>query len=98
MVVRLLDPGQNAEYIQYETVRKTRRFYSNYGHACLGGSGVTFMFTDGAGGRVSNSASNNVWFQKFMTGMYRHMGDEWLHNQAISQYELTTCMDVLELK
>ena len=33
-----------------------------------------------------------------MQGMYRHMGDVWLPNLAISQYELSVCMGVLEAK
>ena len=57
---------------------------SDYAHACPGGSGVTFMSTDGAGGRVSNSASYCVWFHKFMVGIHCCMGDVWLPNRAIS--------------
>ena len=75
-----------------------KSFYSNYAHACPGGTGMTFMSTEGAGARVSNFASNYVWFQKFIQGIHCSMGDVWLPNQAISQYELLACIEVLELK
>ena len=80
MVLRSLDPGRNASHIQYETVRKMRSFYSNYAHVCPEGTGVNFMSLDGGSARVSNAASNGIWFQKFMGGMHRRMGDVWLPN------------------
>ena len=98
MAMWLLDPGQNASHIQYEMVQKMRSFYSNYAHACPGGTGMNFVSSEGASARVSISASNCARFQKFMQGMHRCMGDMWLPNQKISQYELSACMDVLESK
>ena len=98
MVLGSLDPRRNASHIQYETVQKMRSFYSNYAHECPGGTGVNFMSMEGASARVSNAASNCAWFQKFMQGMHCRMGDIWLPNQAISQYEVSACMDVLESK
>ena len=98
MVLRSLDPGRNAPHLQYDTVRKMRSFYSNYAHTCPGGTGANFMSTEGTSARVSNSVSNSDWFQKFMRGMHCRMGDVWLPNQAISQYKLSACMDVLESK
>ena len=56
------------------------------------------MSTEGTSAQVSYSVSNSDWFQKFMRGMHRRMGDMWLPNRAISQYELSACMDVLESK
>ena len=98
IVLQSLEPGGNAPHVQYDMVRKMRSFYSNYAHTCPGGTGANFMSTEGAGARVSNSVSNSDWFQKFMRGMHRRMGDVWLPNQAISQYEMFACMDVLESK
>ena len=98
MVLRSLDPGRNVSHIQFETVRKMRSFYSNYAHACQGGTRSIFMSSEGTGARVSNAASNSIWFQRFMQGIHRRMGDVWVPNRAISQYELSACMDVLDLR
>ena len=56
------------------------------------------MSNEEASTRVSNAASNFVWFQKFMQIIHRCMGDVQLPNQAISQYEFFLCMNVLKLK
>jgi hypothetical protein len=67
--------GQNANTIQFQTVRKVRSFFSNYSHACVGGMGASFTSDDGSGGRVSNSPTNHLWFQRFTQGCHRRMGD-----------------------
>jgi hypothetical protein len=91
-----LDKGQNANTIQYETVRKVRLFFSNYAHACVGGMGASFTSNDGPGGRVSNSPTNHLWFQRFTQGFYRRMGDLWLPNRAVNRHELIACFEILE--
>jgi hypothetical protein len=45
--------GQNANTIQFQTVRKVMLFFSNYSHACVGGMGASFTSDDGSGGQVS---------------------------------------------
>ena len=54
------------------------------------------MSSEGASAYMSNTVSNCVWFQKFMQDIHRCMEDVWLPNQAISQYELSLCINVLE--
>jgi hypothetical protein len=49
-LLRSLDKGQNANTLQYETVRKVRSFFSNYAHACVGGMGLSFTSNDVSGG------------------------------------------------
>jgi hypothetical protein len=95
-LLRSLDKGQNANTLQYETVRKVRSFYSNYAHACVGGMGASFTSDDGSGGRISNSPTNHMWFQRFTQGCHRRMGDLWLPNRAVSRHELVACFEILE--
>ena len=75
MVLQSLDPGRNVSHIQYETVQKMRSLYSSYAHACPGGTGVNFVANKGTSARVSNAASNWIWFQNFMQGMHCRMRD-----------------------
>ena len=60
MVLRSLDPGQNASHIQYEMVQNMQSFYSNYAHTFLGGTGLNFVPSEGTSTCVSNAASNCV--------------------------------------
>ena len=80
MVLWSLDPGQNASHIQYETVEKMRSFYSNYTHACPGGTGVNFVSSEGLNTRMSNAESNCIWFQEYIQGMYCCIREVWLPN------------------
>ena len=96
MVQRSLDPGRNSKMIQYETVRKMRSFVSNLHHASLHGTGATFVSNEGTSSRISNAVTNSLWFQRFMTGMHKRMGDVWIPDRAISQYEMNCCFKVLE--
>ena len=96
MMMHSLDPGKNASRIQYETLRKMRSFFSNFTHFCALGTGPTFMSDDGNSARISYSATNSIWFKRFMQGCHRRMGDVWLPNRAISQYEMKACFEILE--
>jgi hypothetical protein len=95
-LLRSLDKGQNPNTLQYETVRKIRLFFSNYAHTCVGGMGASFTSDDGSGGRVSNSLTNHVLFQRFTQGCHQRIGDLWLPNRAVSQHELIACFEILE--
>jgi hypothetical protein len=97
-LLRSLDKGQNANTLQYETVRKARSFFSNYAYACVGGMGASFTSEDGLGGWVSNSPTNHLWFQRFTQGCHQKMGDLWLPNRVVSWHELIPCFDILEVR
>jgi hypothetical protein len=101
MLLRSKAPRKNTATIQYETLRKQRSFYSNFVHTCQGGGGgvgSTFVKDDGTGASVSNSKTNQLWFKRFMLGCHRRMGDVWMPDRALSQYELGSCFEVLESK
>jgi hypothetical protein len=95
-LLRSIDPGRTTAFIQYETVRKQRSFYSNFVHTCQNGMGATFIKDDGTGASVSNSKSNQPWFKRFMRGVHRRMGDVWLPDRAMSQYEFAACFKLLD--
>jgi hypothetical protein len=71
-----LDPGKNADKIQYETMRKLRSHMSNFVHDMTpGGLGVMFIAEDRKGGMESASPTNSDWFKWFMQGCHKRMGD-----------------------
>jgi hypothetical protein len=51
---------------------------------------------DGTGASVSNSKTNQLWFKRFMLGCHHRMGEVWMPDRALSQYELGSCFEVLE--
>jgi hypothetical protein len=82
LLLRSLDPGKNAEKIQYETMRKLRLHVSNFVHTTPGGLGATFIADDGKGGAVTESPTNSDWFKCFMRGCHKRMGDIWIPDRA----------------
>ena len=75
-----------------------RRFCSNLAHASLHGTGHNFVSNKSMSAQVFHLATNYIWFQRFMQGMHQQMGNVWLLNRALSQYELTDCFQILDSK
>ena len=95
-VLTLANPGRNSNHVQYQTIRKFRSTLSNLAHTCPGGLGPAFMSNDGAGARVSHSATNTDWSKRFHLGCHRRMGDIWKPNKALTRLELNSCFTILE--
>jgi hypothetical protein len=70
-LLRSLDAGQNAETIQFETMRKLRAHYSNYFHTRpTRGTGWTTI-ADGRGpSTFTGSMTYSFWFHQFMMGCH----------------------------
>ena len=96
LLLRSRSVGLNSRNIQYETTRKLRSFLSNFIHATYGGHGDTFMSDSGKGGTVSRSPTNSPWFQKFMQGLHKRMGDVWIPDRALLKREFMYCLTLLE--
>ena len=78
LVLRSLDRGNYTNNIQFETMRKMRTFVSNYTHASRGGTGVAFLRSDNMSSRVTLAPTQLKWFQRFMQGSHKRMGDVWI--------------------
>jgi hypothetical protein len=88
--------AQNANTIQYETMRKLRSHIANFVHTCPGRISARFMGKEGAAGSVYNSPTNTEWFRRFMKGCHRGMGDIWMPDRPVTIQELLKCLDLLE--
>ena len=91
-----MDKGNYTNNIQFETVRKMRTFVSNYTHASRRGTGVSFLQSDNISLRVTLAPTQMVWFQPFMAGLQKQMGDVWIPNIAMSSHIVRASMDILE--
>ena len=96
VVWRSLDAGKNTKRVQFDTVWKMRTFQSNYAHAGMEGTGAVFMNSDGTSARVSNSPTNSVWFNRFMMGMHKRMGDVNKPDMAVDRYVIRGCFEVAQ--
>lgn len=95
VVLRTLDPRQNATHINYNSISKMRSFFSNFANASLHGTGSNFVLNEGTSSRVSNAATNSVWFQRFMEEIHQQMDPILVPNRALNQYKLTDCFQIL---
>jgi hypothetical protein len=72
---RSLDPGRYAEYVQWETFRRSRLMVTNISQAGAGGlAGVI-----GAYGKnrswISQVSTHSFWFSRFITGIHKRVGE-----------------------
>ena len=96
ILIRSLDEGKNATNVQFETIRKLRSHFSNFYHTTPGGVGVTFIGTEGPNLTVSYSPTSSLWFNRFMRGCHKRMGDVWLPDRPVTIQELLACLALLE--
>ena len=54
------------------------------------------MSDDGTAARITNSPTNSLWFNRFMQGCHRWMGDIWRPDKAVSCYVMRWLFQVLE--
>lgn len=46
--------------------------------------------------RVTLAPTQLMWFQRFMTGSHKWMGNVWIPDKAMSSYIIRASMDILE--
>jgi hypothetical protein len=96
LLMRSLDKGKNAEFVQYETIRKVRSHFSNFVHTIPGGIGDMFISSDNVVNGISKSATNTPWFKRFMKGCHSRMGDVWCPDRPLTMREGLVCQSMLE--
>lgn len=88
MVVASLDAGRYSEsHKQWDTIRKLRSSYSNQVRAARDANSNVLSIADDKGSsyqRIAKDPCGSLWFQRFMLGCKKRMGQDWRPNQAIS--------------
>jgi hypothetical protein len=77
ILIRTLDPGKTEEMIQFLMARYLRSAYSSMYHASArhqGGMAVMAQNTTKIG--VTDCPSYSYWFERFMRGVHKRMGEE----------------------
>jgi hypothetical protein len=96
LLLRSREKGKNAEFVQYETIRKVRSYYSNFIHTTPGGVGDMFITSDNMVSGISRSGTNTLWFRRFMKGCNSRMGDVWCPDRPLTMHEALLCQEMLE--
>ena len=88
MVAASLESGRYSDsYKQWDTIRKLRSCYSNQVRAARAANSNILSIADDKGSsyqRIAKDPCGSLWFQKFMMGCKKRMGQDWRPNQAIS--------------
>ena len=97
LLVRSLDPGKTEQYVQFGTVRSLRSAYSNMFHASKEHLGGVSVLTGGSRKLVTTTCpANGFWFERFMVGYYKRVGQLLVQDLAISIEVLLAVQDYLE--
>jgi hypothetical protein len=70
-----MDPGKYAEFVQWETFRKTRSVITNVSQAGVGGLGNSIGAYERKKMWISLVVTHTFWFERFMEGLHRRVGE-----------------------
>jgi hypothetical protein len=87
MVVSSMDGGRySPDHKQWDTIRRFRACFSNQVRAAKDANSTPLVLADNKGSgyqRLAVDPCGSLWFQRFMVGCSRRMGQDWRPNQAI---------------
>jgi hypothetical protein len=85
VLLRTLDPGKTEDLIQFSTARNLRSVFSNIYHASVcHQSGLAVMAQSTTKIWVTGCQSYGYWFERFMRGVHKRMGEEVRSDYALS--------------
>ena len=102
MVVALLKAGRYASsHKRWDTIRGLRSAYSNQVRSSRIANQMCLSLADGKGAsynHLSVEPCGSLWFQRFMTGCRKRMGQDWRPNRAISNPLMNELLTGVETK
>jgi hypothetical protein len=85
ILLRSLEPGRTEDTIQFSTARYLRSVFSNVYHASAEHqTGMAVMAQGTSKTYVTNCPSYGYWFERFMRGVHKRMGEEVRSDYALS--------------
>jgi hypothetical protein len=97
MLVRSLDPGKTERYVQFGTVRPLWSAYANIYHASKEHLVGASVLTGGSRKLITTTCpSNGFWFDRFMVGYYKRVGQMLVQDLAISIEVILAVQEYLE--
>ena len=96
MLWRSLDRGVRAETIQFGTMRRLRSAYSNAFNSSPEMSGMAVMAHETRRIYQTECPTYGSWFDRFMLGVHKRMGDQSRPQQAVSEDIVRGLLDAME--
>jgi hypothetical protein len=93
-----LNPGKYDKHVQFGTIRKFRSAFSNVFHASIQGHDATVMAKDTRKLMVTKCPTYGVWFEKFMKGCHKRMGEIVRPDRALSTAILLEILRLLNME
>jgi hypothetical protein len=85
ILIRTLDPGRTEDLVQFSTARYLRSAYSSMYHASARHQqGMAVMAQNTTKIWVTDCPSYSYWFERFMRGVHKRMGEEVRSDFALS--------------
>lgn len=84
MLMRSLDAGRNDKTVQFGTIRKVRSTFTNLHNASVNGMGSSTLMGDGRKMHFTDSLTHSLWYDRFIQGCHKRMGDVIKPNLAVS--------------
>ncbi len=96
MLQMSLQPGRYDKHVQFGTVQKFRSAYSNVYHASVEGLGATVLAKDTRKLTVTKCPTYGEFFERFMRGLHKRMGEIVRPDRALGLDLLKEIMSQLE--
>lgn len=84
MIYRSLDAGRNDKYVQFNTVRSMRAAAGNYWRASATKDEISVLMRGQTKLTGSSSPTNTMWYEHFMLGFHKRVGDINRPDKAVS--------------
>jgi len=91
-----LNPGRYDKNVQFGTIRKFRGAFSNAYHASVQGQAAMAMAKDTRKMTVTKCPTYGLWFEKFIKGCHKGMGEIVKPDQALSTSILLEILSILD--
>lgn len=96
LLERSTDPGKHVYAIQFGTMHKMRSMFSNIYNASSKGNGGMVMAKDAKKMTVTKCKTHGEFFERFVRGAQKRMGDIVKPDRSLSLPILHVIMDILE--
>jgi hypothetical protein len=95
-LLKTLDPGINEPLVQYSTATKMTTALGALWEVSIESKGETVMVRDMLKSYVTSNPIKSQWYERFLLGMHKRMGDKVKQDEAISIEQMVALMDVFE--
>jgi hypothetical protein len=96
MLDRSLDAGRTEETLQFESLRKMKAAFGSLWNASIEATDQSVSVRGQLKTIITKSPTNQDWFERFMTGMHKRMGDVQRPDRALSIEAILLLDDMLK--